>query len=108
MTRFFLSALLLSSILLPSSFAELADKLELHTGKEHSNAFAMPKDDPGLPNVLPIGDSISIGYTVNVRKLLKGKADVFRIPSNGQASDRGLANIKKWLGDRKWDVIHFK
>jgi hypothetical protein len=87
--------------------AELADKSELYTGKEYTDAFAMPKDDPALPNVLLIGDSISIGYTVDVRKNLKGKADVFRLPTNGQASDFGLQNLDKWLGDRKWDVIHF-
>ena len=40
--------------------------------------FVNPKDSPDLPNVLIIGDSISIGYTVAVRKLLDGKADVFR------------------------------
>ncbi len=39
------------------------------------------KDVPGLPRVLLIGDSISIGYTLQVRELLKGKANVHRIPS---------------------------
>src|SRR4051812_8323674 len=39
-------------------------------------AFAEVKDDPSLPRVLLIGDSISIGYTVPVRKLLQGKANV--------------------------------
>ena len=34
--------------------------------------------DPALPNVLILGDSISIGYTLQVRKLLEGKANVFR------------------------------
>jgi hypothetical protein len=92
---------------LATASAELADKAELYTGKEYTNAFAMPKDDPSLPNVLLIGDSISIGYTVDVRKMFKGKADVFRIPTNGQASDFGLQNIDKWLGNRQWDVIHF-
>ncbi len=94
--------------LLAAIFACLAPvSAELAKGKEYTNAFAMPKDDPALPNVLLIGDSISIGYTVDVRKNLKGKADVFRIPTNGQASDFGLQNLDKWLGDRKWDVIHF-
>lgn len=104
MSRFLFVVLL--ALLAPLS-AELADKSELYTGKEYSNAFAMPKDDPALPNVLLIGDSISIGYTVDVRKRLKGKADVFRIPTNGQTSGYGVENIDKWLGDRKWDVIHF-
>ena len=106
MKRFILTALFLTAAF-QTARAELADKSELYTGKEYSNAFAMPEDDPALPNVLLIGDSISIGYTVDVRKILKGKADVFRIPTNGQASDFGLQNLDKWLGDRKWDVIHF-
>jgi acetyl esterase/lipase len=65
------------------------------------------KDAPGLPRVLLIGDSISIGYTLAVRALLKGKANVHRIPVNGGATEVGLAKMKDWLGDGKWDVIHF-
>lgn len=65
------------------------------------------KEVPGLPRVLLIGDSISIGYTLQVRKLLDGKANVQRIPINGGATEVGLANLKQWLGDKKWDVIHF-
>ncbi|HEX5790282.1 MAG TPA: SGNH/GDSL hydrolase family protein, partial [Luteolibacter sp.] len=80
---------------------------ELYEGKEFKQAFANPKDDPALPRVLLIGDSISIGYTVPVRKLLKGKANVHRIPGNGQTSDFGVTNLPKWLGEGKWDVIHF-
>ncbi len=64
-------------------------------------------DTPGLPRVLLIGDSISIGYTVQVRDLLKGKANVHRIPGNGQSTGTGLERLKSWLGEKKWDVIHF-
>ena len=87
--------------------AQVADKAELYTGKEFSRVFANPRDNNDLPNVLLIGDSISIGYTVEVRKSLRGKADVFRIPSNGQTAAYGLKHLDKWLGNRKWDVIHF-
>ncbi|MEP2775275.1 MAG: SGNH/GDSL hydrolase family protein [Luteolibacter sp.] len=80
---------------------------ELYTGKEYSTAFANPKDNPDLPNVLLIGDSISIGYTTEVRKNLHGKADVFRIPSNAKNSAFGVKNLDKWLKAGKWDVIHF-
>jgi len=69
--------------------------------------FADPEDKPNLPNVLLIGDSISIGYTLPVRELLKGKADVFRIPENGGPTTHGLEKIDVWLGTNKWDVIHF-
>ena len=69
--------------------------------------FAPIKDTPSLPRVLLIGDSISIGYTLPVRKLLMGKANVHRIPTNARHTGIGLENIHKWLGDGKWDVIHF-
>lgn len=70
-------------------------------------AFKPVGDEPKLPRVLLIGDSISIGYTVPVRELLKGKANVHRIPTNGGPTTNGLANLKQWLGDGQWDVIHF-
>lgn len=64
-------------------------------------------DTPGLPRVLIIGDSISIGYTPFVRELLQGVANVHRIPENGGPTSRGVEQIEKWLGDGKWDVVHF-
>jgi hypothetical protein len=70
-------------------------------------AFAPIEDVAGLPRVLLIGDSISIGYTLPVRELLKGKANIHRIPTNGGPTTNGVANLGKWLGDSKWDVIHF-
>lgn len=69
--------------------------------------YAPIVDKPGLPRVLLIGDSISIGYTLPVRKLLEGKANVHRIPTNGGPTKNGLAKIDSWLGQGKWDVIHF-
>ncbi len=65
------------------------------------------KDEPGLPRVLLIGDSISMGYTLPVRALLKGKANLHRIPTNGGSTKDGVSNIETWLGKDKWDVIHF-
>ncbi len=70
-------------------------------------AFAKVEYVPGLPRVLLIGDSISIGYTVAVRDLLKGKANVHRIPVNGGPTTNGLKHLDAWLGNSKWDVIHF-
>jgi acyl-CoA thioesterase-1 len=64
-------------------------------------------DTPGLPRVLLIGDSISIGYTIPVRELLQGKANVHRIPANGGPTSFGVANLDAWLGNGHWDVIHF-
>ncbi len=70
-------------------------------------AFESVTDDPKLPRVLLIGDSISIGYTVPVRVLLKDKANVHRPPTNCGPTTTGLKELDKWLGDGKWDVIHF-
>ena len=70
--------------------------------------------DPALPNVLILGDSISIGYTLDVRSLLEGRANVFRPMSvdgksaeNCAGTTKGVQSIDRWLGGRKWDVIHF-
>jgi lysophospholipase L1-like esterase len=70
-------------------------------------AFEPVSDQPKLPRVLLIGDSISIGYTISVRNLLKGKANVHRIPENGGPTTNGLAKLPLWLGSGQWDVIHF-
>lgn len=75
--------------------------------KKPDPVLAPIKDRPGLPRVLLIGDSISMGYTLPVRELLKDKANVHRIPTNGGPTTNGLKNLDRWLGDGKWDVIHF-
>jgi acyl-CoA thioesterase-1 len=64
-------------------------------------------EDPALPRVLLIGDSISMGYTVPIRALLKGKANVLHPPENCGPSTRGLERMDKWLDIGKLDVIHF-
>ena len=69
--------------------------------------FAPVKDDSKLPRVLLIGDSISIGYTLPTREFLKGKANLHRIPTNGGPTTKGLMNIDSWIGQSKWNVIHF-
>ncbi len=60
-----------------------------------------------LPNVLIIGDSISIGYTPFVQSALKGKANVVHNPGNAQHTGTGLEKLDEWLGDNRWDIIHF-
>lgn len=78
---------------------------------KENNAMTKIEDVPGLPRVLLIGDSISIAYTLPVRELLRGKANVHRAPANCQNSVVGLTRTrpgpKSWLGEGKWDVIHF-
>lgn len=66
-------------------------------------------DTPGVerPRVLIIGDSISLGYTPHVVQLMQGEADVRHNKGNAQHSGTGVQKIDAWLGDTKWDVIHF-
>jgi lysophospholipase L1-like esterase len=75
--------------------------------RPRSPVTAPIQDVAGLPRVLLIGDSISMGYTLPTRTLLTGKANLHRIPQNGGPTKNGLAQIDKWLGTGKWDVIHF-
>lgn len=75
--------------------------------KQPDPAFVPVTDVPGLPRVLIIGDSISIGYTAKTRELLNGKANVHRNAGNAESTVTGLAKLDAWLGDGKWDVIHF-
>ena len=72
-----------------------------------SRPFDNPVDDSGLPRVLIIGDSISIGYTARVRKLLEGKANVHRPKTNCRWSAFGNEHVLQWIGEEKWDLIHF-
>ena len=75
--------------------------------KRAQPAFAQVEEQAGLPRVLLIGDSISMGYTIPVRKLLDGKANVLRPSTNCGPSSRGVESIDSWVGTSKWDVIHF-
>ena len=73
-------------------------------------AFEPVTDNPALPRVLIIGDSISIGYTVPLREVLNGKANMHRAMTNCGPSNRGVAQLEDWLktgGSDKWDVIQF-
>ena len=64
-------------------------------------------DRPGLPRVLLIGDSVSMGYTQAVRERLKDKANVHRPDANCGSTIVGLRDLDKWLGAGHWDAIHF-
>lgn len=88
--------------------AEAAEKRKPKARKRAPNpAMQAITDQPGLPRVLLIGDSISIGYTVAVRELLSGKANVHRPRTNCGPTTKGVAEIDAWLGEKSWDVIHF-
>lgn len=72
-----------------------------------ANAWDYVADDPKLPRVLLIGDSVSRGYTLAVRAALAGRANVHRAPENCGGTSRALTKLDIWLGEGKWDVIHF-
>ena len=59
----------------------------------HYPAYVPVKDVRGLSRVLLIGDSISIGYTLAVRRALKGKANVQRPADNCGSTDRGVERL---------------
>lgn len=64
-------------------------------------------NETNLPQVLIIGDSISIHYTPYVAETLAGKAVVKHHNDNAGPTIKGVTNIVEWLGSNKWDVIHF-
>lgn len=73
-----------------------------------SSVAGAPPDAPaGLPRVLIIGDSISIGYTPFLAKLLKEKAVVKHHRGNARHTGTGLKKLDAWIGTEKWEVIHF-
>ena len=98
---------LLLSLLLPLALLAQTPTAEKGGERRKDPSLAPITDVPGLPRVLLIGDSISMGYTLPVRALLAGQANVHRIPENGSATGVGLAKLDVWLGSGKWDVIHF-
>lgn len=93
---------LLALTLAPSGAAA-----EAKAKKAPEPAYAKVADVPGLPRVLLLGDSISIGYHVGVRDRLQGKANVHRPAENCSDTAKGVKSVDQWLGDGKWEVIHF-
>jgi lysophospholipase L1-like esterase len=75
--------------------------------KGRISAWDYVKDDPKLPRVLLIGDSISRGYTLAARRGLAGVANVHRAPENCGPTANGLKKLDVWLGAGRWDIIHF-
>lgn len=75
--------------------------------RKSNPAYAPIEDQPGLPRVLLLGDSISIGYTLAVRGELEGIANVHRPAENCSSTKFGLTRLNRWLGDKQWDLIHF-
>lgn len=107
----------------PEQLAEGFWKAELRGGQSGGSFYASdievtaledPRktDDPELPRVLVIGDSISMNYHEAAKKALEGVANYHRNEGNSFSSVHGAANAELWLGDYQeegfhWDVIQF-
>jgi len=70
-------------------------------------ALVQVPEDQHLPRVLIMGDSISLGYTWEVRRLLAGKANVQHPDVNCWSTAFGLEHLNHWIGGKHWDVIYF-
>ena len=70
-----------------------------------------PNED--LPQVLIIGDSISLGYTPVLQGMLDGQVDINRPLNDGggwincEGTKRGVQMIDEWLASGDFDLIHF-
>jgi hypothetical protein len=110
-----LTAILIAACLVAKLAAADAPKVEGGSAEEKAAGMTWTfTPDPALPDVLILGDSISIGYTLLVRAELKGAANVFRpMYENSKGTVNcadtatGVAKLDGWLGDRHWRVIHF-
>jgi hypothetical protein len=109
-TRQLRNGVLIATVFSIAALASAADapkKKAPSKARKPSPAMEEIQDVPNLPRVLLIGDSISIGYTLPVRALLQGKANVHRPRENCSSTKAGLEKLDTWLGTGKWDVIHF-
>jgi hypothetical protein len=70
-------------------------KLEKSRGSV--SAWDYVPDDPKLPRVLLIGDSVSRGYTLATREALAGQANVHRAPENCGPTANGLKKLDIWV-----------
>ncbi len=76
------------------------------TGAIHP-ALLQVEEDPKLPRVLLIGDSITMGYTQPLRERLKKLANIQHPTENCSSSRRIVEHLEQYLGDKPWDVIQF-
>lgn len=76
-------------------------------------SFSFAADAPAKKRLLILGDSISIGYTPYVQKMMPEMVVLRPMrgekPENCSGTTAGVANIDRWLQIEggKWDVIHF-
>lgn len=97
-------------LLVPACWGQSAvpmSPFEQRVDAKLSPSLQSVEDVPSLPRVLLLGDSISMGYTLRVQAALAGRANVHRAPTNCGSTTKGLAEIDRWIGSGRWDVIHF-
>src|SRR5262245_1601153 len=90
--------LLITAIMLSTTTIAQDQKAPAKKKAAPNPAFESVQDVAGLPRVLIIGDSISIGYQPALREALKGKANVHRPATNCGPTTRGVEQIEQWLG----------
>lgn len=69
--------------------------------------IALSSCNNDLPNVLVIGDSISIGYTPYIKRQMLFTANVKHIGENARYSTYGVGRLDAWLEGRNPDIILF-
>jgi GDSL-like Lipase/Acylhydrolase family len=99
------TAIVIALLIAPLSAQHKA--IDFPSANEPDPAFIQVPEDPSLPRVLIMGDSISLGYTWEVRKLLAGKANVQHPDVNCWSTTFALEHIRQWIGKKRWDVIYF-
>ena len=60
-----------------------------------------------IPNILLIGDSISIGYYPWLKKDLSNTANIYHNDGNAQSTTKGVKYVDDWLQGKDYDVILF-
>lgn len=75
-------------------------------------AAAQPAAGAHRPRVLIIGDSIAGGYFPHVKGMVSRRMDVALAAEKSErevimATPVAIKHLDEWLGDTRWDVIHF-
>jgi lysophospholipase L1-like esterase len=95
---------------IPLAPGEIPDAKPAPAKNPPPDPFAAITDDPKLPRVLLMGDSVSIAYSPTVRKELEGVANVHRVAANCGATKTALEyyGLVRWIKEGEaWNVIVF-
>lgn len=83
------------------------DRIDATGGLEDRLCTETVSQDDARPDLLVIGDSISIGYTPTLQATLTAY-DVVHNPCNAMSSNNGIKKIDSWLAMRTdWHAITF-